>query len=168
MFKGLLLAFVLVVAGVSVHADSRETVQFSRAGPWYIMVDRTVANGCFVVGRFTAGTVVRVGWAPSIQKFYMMYGDDRWPKLDLNDTYTAKFNFDDGASTYTGTMKPIKVGTDTLLMHDNISTEFMVDFAKRGVLTVFGNNGERWARLSLESSQQAIDELLRCQKQMNG
>jgi hypothetical protein len=158
-------AALLVIGSIEGKADSRETVPFSRAGPWKIMVDRTVSNGCFAFGEFEAGTSVRVGWAPSVSHFYMIYGDRRWGRINPGN-YSVKLDFDDGASVYTGTMKEVELAGNTVLMHENISSDFMIDFGKRSVLAVYNKDGSRLARLSLESSQQAINELVRCQKEM--
>jgi hypothetical protein len=147
-------------------ADSHQTVPYSRAGAWQILVDRTVGNGCFAIGTFQAGTVVRVGWAPNAHRFYMVYTDVRWGRLEIGSNYTVRFIFDDGAATYSGTMKAVDFNGQAALMHVNVDPDFMIDFGKRGVLTVFNRDGGRMARLSLESSQQAIDEIVRCQQEM--
>ena len=168
---GRVLASLLMLAlAFPALADSRETAPYSRAGDWRIMVDRTVGNGCFAMVEYTRGTVVRVGWSPNAPKFYIVYADSRWPRLEINGTYNVKFDFDDGQSVYRGKLKGVQMGTGTTaLLHDNISTEFMIDFGRRGTLTVFNSdNNDRYARLSLDSSQQALNELLRCQKQVGG
>jgi hypothetical protein len=168
MKKGM-LALVMLALSWGVLADSRQTVLFGKAGEWSIYVDRTVGNGCFAIGHFEAGTVVRVGWAPSANRFYMIYSDQRWAdNLELGANYTLRFAFDDGAVSYGGTLKAVNLAGQKALFHDRVDPEFMLDFGRRGTLTVYNARGGRMAKLNLESSQQALDEVVRCQREMNG
>jgi hypothetical protein len=130
------------------------------------MVDPTMGNGCFAYSAYQRGSVVRIGIDKADGKIYLLFGNTNWRTMEAGKRYDVVFLFD-GTSRYTGDVTVKQMESATFLLHNNISADFARDFAARNNLQIFW--GERTIlNVSLANTTMAVNEVIRCQQQVDG
>jgi hypothetical protein len=56
-----LFIVILAVFGLNSAASAQEVVTWGEAGGWDVLVDKTLANGCFIQAEFEDGSLIRMG-----------------------------------------------------------------------------------------------------------
>jgi len=161
--RRLLLACLLnwfAIAG----AQAQDTVLWSNVGQWQIRIDKSVAYGCFMLGSYTRGTVLRIGFDQQNRNGYILVGNEAWHSLQVGNRYDLTLRFDN-AAPWRGRATARRLGTGSMiflyLSFDN--SRFLVELARRINLTIF-YAGNVVTQLPLRGTYAATQELLRCQR----
>ncbi|MEM9343353.1 MAG: hypothetical protein AAGA87_09920 [Pseudomonadota bacterium] len=149
-------------------AVSQETVTWKDdVKGWYIGVDRTVGNGCFLSSIFEGGSLFRMGYFPSDEVFRVMVGDDDWKSLEEGKLYPIEVKFGN-LSPWTGNAS-VFIWSDgdkslvlSLPFENDVAENFIGEF-KRMTTVAVNYEGQEILKLSLKGSFAAADEMLRCQ-----
>lgn len=165
--------FIPFCAGVllSAPAASQAVEWNDDVRGWYIGVDRSVGNGCYMFSSFEGGSFLRLGFHPSDEHFKIVFGDDDWKSLEEGKFYpidvqlgnltpweanASVFVWDDGDKSLVA----------NLPFENDVAINFINEFKMMTSISVF-YEGNRILRLSLKGSFAAADEMLRCQVAMN-
>jgi hypothetical protein len=159
----LLLAGALGGAVISA-AHAQETVLWRNVGEWQVRVDRSVDYGCFIIGSYTRGTVIRIGIDQQNRNGYVLVGNDGWRSLVAGNQYDLTLRFDNDAP-WRGRAKARTIGSgNTLFLYLSFDRpQFLVDFARRMNLTIF-YDGQVVTQLPLNGTRAATEELFLCQR----
>jgi hypothetical protein len=160
--RSLSVLSLVVLFASTAHAE--KSALWKKVGDWEIRVDRSLNNGCFIIGSYTQGEIVRIGLDPSEQngRLYILINSDSWKSLVKGKAYTLQYRFDEDTP-----WRAPSVATDMGLYGKTNTSDFLVDFANKRILTI-SYEGRFVARLPLTGSQAAIKEMLECQRAMLG
>jgi hypothetical protein len=139
---------------------------------WFIGVDRSVNDGCFMQSPFEGGGVMRVGFDPSQDVIFVLIGDDDWRSLEIGKLYPIEFQF--------GQRSPWTVEAGVFSWEDgDQALQFTVPFGDSRA-EAFVNElqqtqnirvryeGREIINLSLRGSSAAMQETINCQANMIG
>jgi hypothetical protein len=159
----LLLALVLSCWGAP-GARAQDTVLWGHVGQWQIRIDKSVNYGCFMLGSYTQGTLLRIGFDQNNRNGYLLVGNDAWRSLQIGNRYELVLRFD-RAAPWRGpaTARTIGSGTMVFLHLTFDSPRFLLELARRATLTIY-YAGNAVTRLPLRGTYAATEELLRCQR----
>jgi hypothetical protein len=159
----LLLACGLNCFAVS-SAFAQDTVLWRSVGQWQIRVDASLGFGCFLVGSYTRGTVLRIGIDQQNGNGYVMVGNETWRSLQVGNQYDLALRFDN-AAPWRGraTARRIGNGEMVFLYLSFDRARFLVELAQRLNLRIF-YNGEIVTQLPLHGTNAAVQEMIRCQR----
>jgi hypothetical protein len=145
-------------------ALAQDTVLWANVGQWQIRIDKSVNYGCFMLGSYTQGTLLRIGFDQNNRNGYLLVGNDAWRSLRVGNRYDIALRFD-GAAPWRGraTARTIGSGGMVFLQLTFDNPRFLVELARRIYLTIY-YDGEVVTRLPLRGTSAATDELLRCQR----
>jgi hypothetical protein len=105
---------------------------------------------------------MRIGYHPETEKVYFLFGDPEWKSLKAGKTYPMQFVFD-GRDRYEDDMLAHDISGDVVLTVDDVSDDFIQSFAERHAMEI-SYRGKVIARLSLQNTYAAINEVGRCQQ----
>ncbi len=135
---------------------------WKQVGQWQIRIDRTLNYGCFMIGAYVGGTVLRFGFDRQQQNGYLMLGDDAWTSLEEGKDYNIRVQFDSD-SPWDGTARAIRLGTAAVVLQLPFSDSNMITEISRKQLMRVYYNGRPVAQLALTGSYAATRELINCQ-----
>jgi hypothetical protein len=163
MLRILLLACGLLCASVT-GALAQNTVLWRTVGQWQIRVDASLGYGCFLVGSYTRGTVLRIGIDQQNGNGYVMVGNEAWRSLQVGNQYALSLRFD-SAAPWRGRATARRIGSgDMVFLHLSFDrARFLVELARRINLTIF-YNGDVVTSLPLRGTNAAVQEMIRCQR----
>ena len=75
-------------------ALAQDTPLWRTVGQWQIRVDASLGYGCFLVGSYTRGTVLRIGIDQQNGNGYVMVGNEAWRSLQVGNQYDLALRFD--------------------------------------------------------------------------
>ena len=161
--KVLPLACVLNCVAVP-NALAQETVLWGTVGEWQIRIDKSVDYGCFLLGSYTQGTVLRIGFDQQNRNGYILVGNEAWRSLQIGGRYELVLRFDN-AAPWRGRATARRIGTGSMvfLYLSFDSPRFLTELARRVNLTIF-YAGNVVTTLPLRGTYAATQELLRCQR----
>src|SRR5258705_6144392 len=97
----MLRKLLLLVCGLNCLAISgahaQETVLWRAVGQWQIRVDKSLGYGCFLLGSYTQGTVLRIGIDQQNGNGYVMVGNVAWRSLRVGNQYDLALRFDNSS-----------------------------------------------------------------------
>jgi len=137
---------------------------------WFIGVDRSLGDGCYMHSEFDGGGTMRVGFGPNEQKILVIIGNDTWRSLEEGKIYPIEFQF--------GSRSPWTVEAGVFRWDDGEkSLQFGVPFGDdRAELFInelqqmqdvsVRYEGRQILRLSLRGSFAAMAEVIDCQVNM--
>jgi hypothetical protein len=100
----------------SAMADNNDSAKWTNVGPWQVLVDKTMNNGCFMMGGYPGiGVMLRVGINNLNNTAYFIIGNRVWQSLEAGKRYQLGGQFDGGSIEY-WTATAIKMGNRTFLM----------------------------------------------------
>jgi hypothetical protein len=132
---------------------------------WFIAVDTTVGNGCFIYSIFEGDTYARIGFNPQMSSFYLLVGDLDWNSIEAGKEYNIELQMGQRPS-WTAPAIGGRLGDVPNLIVTSRDPAFVDEFARQHYIRVW-YEGREVANLSLEGSAAAIDEMLRCQQAIN-
>src|SRR5262249_50593258 len=160
--KLLRASFLLIVFGLSTPCLSDDTVVWSESGNWKVMVDTSINNGCFIIGSYTRGTVLRVGVDNVRKRGYLMFANDAWRSLEVGKQYKLGLEFD-GEPQWTGTFTAARMGSAIALANSFDTGSFLQDMATKQSLTVYFEQ-TFVTKLPLTGTYAAVQSLVQCQE----
>lgn len=116
-------------------------------------------NGCVATAKFTDGTGVWVGFSQKHGAF-IAFTNDKWQSIDQNASYRLEVRAQ-GQGLWRGTFVGFEHGSGRGLINGGLKTEFLIDFARAGGMTVSYDN-RVITRVSLAGSRAAVEEALAC------
>lgn len=156
---GLPLVFGLSHAGMA--AD--ETPLWSHVGPWDVRVDPTLNNGCFLLGAYTQGEIIRIGVNNQTRSGYVLLGNEKWKSLETGKEYDLVFAFE-GDTPWKVQAKAVQIGASTMLLALFKNSKFLDDFGSKTKLTITWD-GNLVSVLPLTGTYAALQALAECQRQ---
>jgi hypothetical protein len=167
--KALVLSSLAML--VSINACAEDTLEYASVGSWTIGVDPTLGYGCFVFAGWEGDSVLRLGFDPDSEKFYILFGDGGWKSLELAKDYEIAFSFGD-ESPWEG--KAVGFSFDPpedqpylrMAIADDSVGVFVGEFMNERNLVVEYNDREI-LKLNLKDNRRAGQKLLECQRDMN-
>lgn len=156
---------ILSLVSIPTLAGENDTTPWAKVGSWQIAVDSSLGNGCFMVGAYTLGDVVRVGINNENKNGYIAIANSAWASLEIGKEYDLTFEFD-GETPWNGTFKARKLGTLTILTASFKDAKFLREFAARPALTIC-YNGTVVTKLPLTGSFAAMQSLVQCQDKVD-
>jgi hypothetical protein len=162
IMRSLSVLSLLVLFASPAHAE--KSALWKKVGYWEVRVDRSLNYGCFILGGYTKGEIVRFGFDRSEQNnnLYVLIDNDSWKSLVKGKKYILEYRFDDDAP-----WRGDSIATDMGLYGKSNKSDFLIDFANKRILTI-SYEGRLVARLPLTGSQAAIREMVECQQTMSG
>lgn len=148
---------------VATAKSASSSVDWKKVGPWSVMVDTSLNNGCFIMAQWELGTILRLGFDPRpTPSYYVMLADERWKSLKIGETYEMLLSF--------GKESPWKVKAKGIDMSGTAA--LYVDFTGEAFWAEFDRNdsihlqydGKTVANLALKDTAIARREMVACQK----
>jgi hypothetical protein len=159
----LLLAIALTSVAVP-RAQAQDTMLWRSVGQWQIRIDKSVDYGCFMLGSYTQGTLLRIGFDQQNRNGYILVGNEAWRSLQVGGRYELILRFD-SAAPWRGQATARRIGTGSMvflyLPFEN--SQFLIDLARKVNLTIF-YAGNVVTQLPLRGTHAATQELIRCQQ----
>lgn len=164
----MLCRLLLLASGLSGFALSgtfaQETPLWRTVGQWQIRVDASLGYGCFLVGSYTRGTVLRIGIDQQSGNGYVMVGNEAWRSLQVGNQYDLALRFDSNAP-WRGSATARRIGSgDMVFLYLSFDrARFLVELARRNNMTIF-YQGDVVTSLPLRGTNAAVQEMLNCQR----
>jgi hypothetical protein len=156
----------LLVCGLicASSASAQDTILWRSVGQWQIRVDKSLGYGCFLLGSYTRGTVLRIGIDQQNGNGYVMVGNEAWRSLRVGNQYDLALRFD-SSPPWRGraTARTIGSGSMRFLYMSFDRARFLVELARRLNMTIL-YNGEVVTQLPLHGTNAAVQEMIRCQR----
>lgn len=137
---------------------------------WFIGVDRSVGDGCFMYSSFDGGGVLRAGFNVDDDSMYIIVGSRDWMSLEEGKLYPIEIQFGN-RSPWTGDAsvfvwndgdKALKL---VVPFTDNVADNFVRELQQtQNVLVRY--QGRQILNLSLRGSFAAMVEVIHCQENM--
>jgi hypothetical protein len=161
--RALLLACGLNCFAIS-GALAQDTILWRAVGQWQIRVDKSLGYGCFLLGSYTRGTVLRIGIDQQNGNGYIMVGNEAWRSLQIGNQYDLALRFDNTAPWRgRATARTIGSGNMRFLYLSFDRARFLVELARRLNMTIL-YNGQVVTQLPLRGTNAAVQEMIRCQR----
>lgn len=157
---------MLIAASGAAVSQSKEVIKWKKVGPWEIRVDRTLNYGCFLQAAYQGGTDLRFGFSHLASQAFILIADPDWASLEDGKDYPLEIQFDK-KPLWSGDASGFRFsGVVALLMAiPTKQVDFFSEFARSHTIYI-SYKGKTVANLNLKGSYAAIQELLRCQKNM--
>ena len=163
---------VCVLAGVLLASGADSATWKEDVRGWYIGVDESVGNGCYMLAFFDGDTFLRVGFDPRYPSLDFVVGDEDWRSIEEGKVYQIEVQFG-RRSPWTGEAVGF-VWDDgdrslifSILEVDERMFLFIDELMKMQSVSV-RYDGKIIASLSLKGTFAATEELMNCQLNMTG
>ena len=162
-----LLGAILLTAS---HAQAQDTVTWEDdVRGWYIGVDKTIGNGCFMVADYDGGTILRVGFHPDDGDLNFFVGNDAWQSLENGKLYPLSVEFGNKGA-WAGDAEGVRLGDTPMLrldvsFEDDDANTFIEEFMRMTVVEIIYQDTEL-ATLRLTGTYAAMQEAINCQETM--
>ncbi len=145
-------------------ALAQDTPLWRTVGQWQIRVDASLGYGCFLVGSYTRGTVLRIGIDQQSGNGYVMVGNEAWRSLQVGNQYDLALRFDNN-SPWRGRATARRIGSgDMVFLYLSFDrARFLVELARRLNMTIY-YQGEFVTALPLHGTSAAVQEMINCQR----
>lgn len=147
-------------------ADDSGSARWAEVGPWHILVDKTMGNGCFMLSSYGSGTALRVGFNNRNNTAYFIIGNSAWQALEAGKQYQIGGQFDGGQMAH-WTATAVKMGDGTFLSVPFSSpspSDVMLAFGQRLNLKVY-YRGNLLSSMNLNGTAAAAAETINCNRQ---
>lgn len=133
---------------------------------WYLGVDRSIGDGCFMYASYNGGTFVRFQFNPQENVVNFIVGNEKWRSLEESKFYDLSVAF--------GRESPWNGQAEARFIGDEMSLSLNVPFSedraatfieelRRATVVDISYQGRTVDTLSLSGSFAAVTELLNCQ-----
>jgi hypothetical protein len=154
-----------ILGAMSLPSAAEDALSWGHSGNWRIKVDQSLNNGCFMIGSYQQGEILRVGVDKVHDQGYIMLTNSAWRSLEVGMKYKLTFKFDDEPG-WGGTFTAVKLDTTVALVNYFTKSEFLKDLASKQVLAIYF--GEKpVATLPLTGTFAAVQSLAQCQAKVN-
>jgi hypothetical protein len=164
MLRRLLLLACGLCCFVPSAALAQDTALWRTVGQWQIRIDASLGYGCFLLGSYTRGTVLRIGIDQQNGNGYVMVGNEAWRSLQVGNQYDLAMRFDSN-SPWRGraTARRIGNGQMVFLYLSFDRARFLIELARRNNMAIF-YQGDLVTSLPLRGTNAAVQEMLNCQR----
>lgn len=162
---GIAVTAIICCLALQTSADN-STPFISQSGAWQVRVDSSLGNGCFFVGSYPDGSILRVGLDMLQNGGYIFLYNDAWKSLTNGTSYEIALSFDgQGPSAWRGVGKAVGsiVGIDMHFFNSKIW-----DMIAQASNITFYYRGVRLTSLNLVGTSAAVAALVNCQKMYPG
>lgn len=136
---------------------------WSTSGDWQIRVDSTLGDGCFMLGSYHDGTILRIGLDITHKISYFMLGNAKWQSLKAGQAYDLGLRFDNGSMQFWHGFGDRLSGSVFLAIpFENPKVWKAISDASALSFTYKGNN---IATLPLTGTTAAVKKLFQCQSE---
>lgn len=165
----ILLSTALSLVAVAARASEKPSIWKDDVKGWSIRVDSSIGDGCFMSGTFKEGTALRVQINPSAKRLQLLIGNAKWHSIADHKKYALAVKFGNRPA-WTGNASGMHLGALPMLLL-NIGTKkgYADAFAKELMQANFVRvtfHGKQIAKLSLNGTYAAMQEVYACQKEM--
>lgn len=146
------------------EANSEDQPIVDEIEGWKIGIDTSLGNGCFMLGEFDGGSIIRIGFDMLEEASgYMILGDADWTSLERGKEYTLQFQFGK-ESPWDGDAIGFNFPghSSTFLKISFSDPNFLKEFMKKHSMIARYKNKEIM-RISLRGSHKAGEGLISCQ-----
>ncbi len=152
------------------HAQAQESATWEEdVRGWFIGVDTSVGNGCFMVTDYEDGTVLRVGFHPDDGDLNFFVGNEAWQSLEDGKLCPLSVEFGNKGA-WNGDAEGVRLG-DLPMLRLDVSFEgddadtFIEEFMRMTVVDIRYQDNEL-AALKLTGTFAAMQETIDCQTAM--
>jgi hypothetical protein len=146
---------------LTMAALAEDTIDYKTVGDWDIRVDRTLNYGCFMLGSYQRGEVVRIGFDRQSQNGYLMLGNPAWQSIEAGKVYRLTLKFGD-QNPWEGDASAMAMGTGNFLYLKFQDANVLKEFAVQPTLLVTYKD-RMVADLPLTGTVEAVNALAQCQ-----
>jgi hypothetical protein len=158
-----LLLAGIITAGAPAAFATEPSPLWRTVGEWQVRVDPTLGQGCFMIGGYVRGDILRIGFDNKNRIGYIMLGNPKWESLEIGKIYAVNLQFDSGQPvTWRGRATDMNGSKVLYFPFDNM--HFMKSFAEHNSLTVSYNNN-LVTQLLLTGTYAAVQVLVDCNRQ---
>lgn len=165
----ILLGLALAIGSPALAEDKPITWKDDVAG-WYVGVDTSIGNGCFMTASYEAGTFLRVQFNPQDDNFQFIVGDGDWSSLEDGKAYDIEIAFG-SRSPWSGEATGGRIGdlpTLTLdVPFDKDKAAAFIDEFRRMTSVAITYQSKEIARLELSGTNAGMEEVINCQAAVN-
>lgn len=160
--SALAIAAAFCLGGVSALAQGLIDKGF--VAGWNVMVDPDMGNGCLIQTVFEDHSLVRIGFDAQNNRGYFVVFNKAWGDIKKGETYDITFDLDGEKFNARATGFVLNRVPGAGVFFDD--REFVHAIAKRKVLTVYRQSGEKVMAIDLKGSGKAIEYARKCQDEM--
>jgi S1-C subfamily serine protease len=133
---------------------------FGSVSGWNVGFSNGV-GGCLAAAKYRDQTTVWFGFAGEKPSAYIAFSNPQWRSVEVDGRYDLQLVM--GRTTWNGEFAGFERNDEKGVFSSNLKTEFMVELAESGGVSVFLNR-RRIAALSLDGSRRALEAVISCQK----
>jgi hypothetical protein len=158
-----LLTMALLPLGLGA-AHGEGTINWKKVGGWDIRIDKSLNYGCFMLGIYNKGEIIRIGIDQKRLNGYVIIGNARWRSLEVGKQYQLVLDFE-AKDSWRGTATAGRIGNGAIpfLQMKFTKPGFLADLAQQSHLTIRYNN-KVVSKLNLSGTYAAVQEMAHCQK----
>lgn len=157
------LATAAILCFAALSASAQDLIDKGFVAGWNVMVDPAMGNGCLIQTIYEDLSVVRIGYDGQNNRGYFVVFNKAWGQIKKGQTYSISFDLDGKKFDATATGFYLGKVPGAGVFFDDRS--FVEAIAKRKVMTVYGQNGNKVMAIDLKGSGKAIEYARKCQKQ---
>jgi hypothetical protein len=146
------------------NASTQALIDKGFVAGWNVMVDPAMGNGCLIQTVFEDYSVVRLGYDVTNNRGYFVVFNKAWRDLKKGETYDITFDLDGEKFDAKATGFVLNKVPGAGVFFDD--REFVHAIAKRKVMTVYGQTGQKVMAIDLKGSGKAIEYARKCQAKM--
>jgi hypothetical protein len=153
---------IIAVSMVPGVARAENAAVWGQVGPWKILMDKMLGNGCFMVSDFSNGTSFRPGFNNVSHNVYFTMGNRAW-SIEVGKLYNIGAQFDNSVTTPVRHWRAVGVDLGGYM-------DFQASFnrpARHQTLKFFSQQGDLLTHLSMLDSAAATAETINCNQQLH-
>lgn len=160
-----------IVLGSSGSAFPQTITWKEDVAGWFLAVDPSIDDGCFMTTVYEEGTVLRVQFNPSIDLFEFLIGDHDWQSIEAGKFYEIVVQFG-SREPWFGEALGIRFGSGDLptlsfvVGFEGGNAEAFIDEFMRMTYVTVDYQGSEIAALTLRGTHTAMQEVMACQQVM--
>ena len=160
-----ILALGLIAAGME-PVRGQALIDRGFVHGWNMMVDPAFGNGCLIQTVYEDLSVVRLGYDAEQERGYFAVFNRNWGKIEKGRQYPVRFDLDGQSFEAVATGLRLKDVPGGIVFFEDRG--FVDAIARRRVMTIYGQNGQKVMAIDLKGSAKALEYARRCQQEMGG
>jgi hypothetical protein len=144
---------------------AQDTLPWSMAGTWPVIVDPALGNGCFTYAAYDTGTVLRIGFNRLANQGYVMLTSNSWSSLQIGSEHDLRLIFG-SAPPWDTVGTAVNLDGPTALWLSFVDVDVILDFMGQPNLQIWSDD-RMVDSVSLAGSFDAFSEVMHCQGDMD-